>query len=224
MSFADIFKNSFLEGYGSYEVSLQSVLGCLAGTLLIAAYIFAVYRLLNRNTFYNRNFNISLLVIALITAAIILTIQASIVISLGMVGALSIVRFRTAVKDPMDLAFLFWAISAGIICGAGLFMIAAVSSLVITGAVLTARWLPSVKEPKILLVNSDSVTNERAVLDVVCRYCSMHRVQARNLSQDHMDMAIEVRVKEEGKLVTELMGVKHVTCASLIAHDGETAF
>ena len=118
MKFAEVLKKSFLEGYGAVSIDFATIVTCMAITVLVAAYIFMVYRMLNRKAFYNRNFNLSLIALAVITAAVILTIQSNIVISLGMVGALSIVRFRTAVKDPMDLVFLFWSISAGIICGA----------------------------------------------------------------------------------------------------------
>ena len=166
----------------------------------------------------------SLPAIAIITAAIILTIQSNIVISLGMVGALSIVRFRTAIKDPMDLVYLFWSISVGIICGAGFAVIAVIASVVLTVGILLADWLPIAKAPQILLVNSNSFENEEAVLEVVKKYCSLHKVKARNLAQDHLDMAIEVRVKEEGALVKELMKVENVISASLVAHDGEVTF
>ena len=94
----------------------------------VAAYIYAVYKYVNRRAFVNRNFTLSLIALSVITAAIILTIQSNIVVSLGMVGALSIIRFRTAVKDPLDLVFLFWSIGAGIMCGAGFALIAVISS------------------------------------------------------------------------------------------------
>ncbi|MBQ7840195.1 MAG: DUF4956 domain-containing protein [Lachnospiraceae bacterium] len=224
MSFTDIFKKSFLEGYASLAMSVKSVLICMFITALIAAYIFIVYRLLNRNSFYNKNFNIALPALAVITAAIILTIQSSIVISLGMVGALSIVRFRTAIKDPMDLVFLFWSISAGIICGAGFAMIAVIASLALTAGILIADWLPVAKAPQILLVNACSYKNEKAIMDVIKKYCSLHKIKARNLAENHLDMAVEVRVKAEHELVAELMGLSDVTSASLVAHDGEVTF
>ena len=224
MYFIDIFKKSFLEGYASTNLTVKSIIICMLVTIVISAYIFAVYRLVNRNTFYNKNFNMSLPAIAIITAAIILTIQSNIVISLGMVGALSIVRFRTAIKDPMDLVYLFWSISVGIICGAGFAVIAVIASVVLTVGILLADWLPIAKAPQILLVNSNSFENEEAVLEVVKKYCSLHKVKARNLAQDHLDMAIEVRVKEEGALVKELMKVENVISASLVAHDGEVTF
>ena len=224
MNFIDIFKKSFLEGYASTNLTVKSIIICMLVTIVISAYIFVVYRLVNRNTFYNKNFNMSLPAIAIITAAIILTIQSNIVISLGMVGALSIVRFRTAIKDPMDLVYLFWSISVGIICGAGFAVIAVIASVVLTVGILLADWLPIAKVPQILLVNSNSFENEEAVLEVVKKYCSLHKVKARNLAQDHLDMAIEVRVKEEGTLVKELMKVENVVSASLVAHDGEVTF
>lgn len=224
MNFIDIFKKSFLEGYASANLTVKSILICMLVTILISAYIFMVYRLMNRNTFYNKNFNMSLPAIAIITAAIILTIQSNIVISLGMVGALSIVRFRTAIKDPMDLVYLFWAISVGIICGAGFAIIAVIASAALTIGILLADWIPIAKTPQILLVNSDSFENEENILNVVKKYCSLHKVKARNLTHDHLDMAIEVRVKEEGELVKELMQVEKVTSASLVSHDGEVTF
>ncbi len=224
MSFADIFKKSFLEGYASSALSVRSIVICIAVTTLIAAYIFILYRIINRNSFYNKNFNLSLLALAVITAAIILTIQSSIIISLGMVGALSIVRFRTAIKDPMDLVFLFWSISVGIVCGAGFAVIAVIASVVLTCILLLANRLPIAKAPQILLVNSGTFENEEAIMEIVEKHCTLHKVKARNLTADHLDMAIEVRVKEEGALVKELMKLENITSASLIAHDGEVTF
>lgn len=224
MNYIDIFRKSFLEGYASANLTVKSILVCMLITILIATYIFMVYRMINRNSFYNKNFNMSLPAIAILTAAIILTIQSNIVISLGMVGALSIVRFRTAIKDPMDLVFLFWAISIGIICGAGFAVIAVIASVVLTAGLLLADYLPIAKSPQILLVNASTFESEDNIMEIVRKYCSLYKVKARNLTQDHLDMAIEVRVKEEGNLATELMRVESVTSASLVAHDGEVTF
>ena len=205
MSYADIFKISFLEGYASSDLSVKSIAVCMIITTLIAAYIFILYRMLNRQSFYNKNFNLALPALAIITAAIILTIQSSIIISLGMVGALSIVRFRTAIKDPMDLVFLFWSISIGIVCGAGFAIIAVIASVVLTCILLLADRLPIAKAPQILLVNSKIFENEEEIMEIIRKYCMLHKVKARNLTSDHLDMAIEVRVKDEAVLVKELM-------------------
>lgn len=224
MSIGDILKDSFVEGYASSTLSVKSIIICMGITLLISIYIFILYRVMNRQAFYNKNFNIALPAMAIITAAIILTIQSSIIISLGMVGALSIVRFRTAIKDPMDLVFLFWSISVGIVCGAGFAIIAVIASAVLTCGILLADYLPIAKAPQILLINSESFENEKEIMEIVKKYCSLHKVKARNLTIDHLDMAIEVRVKEEATLVTELMKTENVVSASLVAHDGEVTF
>ena len=197
MSFTDIFKKSFLQGYATGNFTLQEIVACISLTILVAAYIFIVYRLMNRNEFYNKNFNISLPVMAIITASVILTIQSSIVVSLGMVGALSIVRFRTAIKDPMDLVFLFWSISVGIICGARLYVIAVILSVFVTIVIFALDKMPVAKAPKILVVNAQSLEAEDDILDIVEGYSTYYRVKSRNLSADQLDMVVELRVKDE---------------------------
>ena len=157
MGFKDVFKKSFLEGFTSMDITTGKIAATLIVTALLALYIFAIYRLVTRKVFYSKNFNISLAVMSLITAAIILAMQSNLVISLGMVGALSIVRFRTAIKDPMDLAFLFWSISIGIICGAGLYEIALVTSVGVTVFILVLDMLPVGKAPMMLVVNSSEM-------------------------------------------------------------------
>lgn len=224
MSFIDIFKKSFLEGYASVRIDVAQIVICMVITVLIAAYIFLIYRMVNKNAFYNRNFNLSLIALAVITAAVILTIQSNIVISLGMVGALSIVRFRTAIKDPMDLVFLFWSISVGIICGAGFAVVAVVASIVITVIILLFDRVPFGMTAVILLVNASDYKTEGRIMEIVEKHCRMFQVKARNLTKDKLNMAVEVQTKEGGRLVEELMDVESVTSASLVDHDGEVTF
>lgn len=224
MNFVDIFKSSFLEGYSVSNLSAKAVAVIVLITALISAYIFITYRLVNKKSFYNKSFNASLPALAIITAAIILTIQSNIVVSLGMVGALSIVRFRTAIKDPMDLVFLFWSISVGIMCGASCFSVAVITSVVVTIGIFVVEWLPITKAPQILLINSSNHKNEKEILRMVKKYCSLYKVKARNLTKDHLDMAIEVRVKEEGELVNSLVELSDVVSASLVSHDGEVTY
>ena len=224
MGFGDIFKKSFMEGFYSTDVSLATILLSLAIVCLIALYIFFAYRLLTRRTFYNKNFGISLAALAIITAAIILTIQSSIVMSLGMVGALSIVRFRTAIKEPLDLVFLFWSISAGIICGAGLYSLAIIVSLIVTVALLVLDLIPVTKAPMLLIVSTADPDGENALLDVVKKYSKYYRVKSRNVSSGRMDLIVEVRVKEEAALVKEACSLKGMDSVSLLSHDGETTY
>ena len=224
MVFKDVFKKSFLEGFTSMDITTGKIAATLIVTALLALYIFAIYRLVTRKVFYSKNFNISLAVMSLITAAIILAMQSNLVISLGMVGALSIVRFRTAIKDPMDLAFLFWSISIGIICGAGLYEIALVTSVGVTVFILVLDMLPVGKAPMMLVVNSSEMNGEKAVLDVVGKYARYYKVKSRNLSKGRLDLVIELKVKEESALVSEVAALDGMLSASMISHDGEVTF
>nr|MCR4903643.1 DUF4956 domain-containing protein [Butyrivibrio sp.] len=173
-----------------------------------------------KKSFYNKSFSLSLLIIALITSAIILTIQSNIVVSLGMVGALSIVRFRTAIKDPMDLAFLFWAISAGIICGAGFALIAVVVSLIVTMVIALFEIKNEPKGSMLLVVDSSAFDKEKEILAVVEKYSGIIKVRARNASKAGLDLTIEVKTEQASELVNELLGLEYVTNSSLIEHDG----
>ncbi len=224
MSFTDIFKKSFLEGYAASQIDAAEIILCMLITVLIATYIFMIYRILNKNSFYNKNFNLSLIALAVITAAIILTIQSNIVISLGMVGALSIVRFRTAIKDPMDLVFLFWSISIGIICGAGFAIIAVVASIVVTAVVLLFERMSVGRPAVILLVNCSDYRSEKQIMEIVQANCNMSKVKARNLTKSKLDMAIEVKTDKEAQLLESLMNMEQVMSASLVDHDGEVTF
>lgn len=224
MGFSDIFKKSFINGFYNMDMSLPTILLSLAVVCLIALYIFFAYRFLSRRTFYNKNFGIALAALAIITAAIILTIQSSIVISLGMVGALSIVRFRTAIKEPMDLVFLFWAISAGIICGAGLYSLAIITSLVITAAIFVLDLIPVSKAPMLLIVNTTDMDGEDELLNIVKKYSKYAKVKSRIMTAGQLDMVVEVRVSQESALVKEVSALKGMSSVSLLSHDGETTY
>ncbi len=221
MNLVDWIERTFWQGYASGSLQVTDILVCLVTVIIISVYIFFVYRSVTKNTFYNKNFNLSLVALAIIVAAIIMTIQTNIVISLGMVGALSIVRYRTAIKDPMDLVFLFWSISAGIICGAGFALIAIIASLVLSAVIYIFSQISGPRAAMILLVNSDDYHDEEKILDIVKEYCRYYTVKSRNLTKDHLDMAIEVSVEKQGELVQRLVDVASVQSASLVEHDGE---
>lgn len=224
MSFSEIFKKSFLDGFASSDINAYTAAVSMLITCVLALYIFVVYRVLTRKTFYSKNFNVSLAAIALITSGIILTIQSSIVVSLGMVGALSIVRFRTAIKDPMDLVFLFWAIAIGIICGVGLAEIAIMMSLMLTAGIFVLNALPVAKAPWILVVNASKLQGEAEIMDVVRRYVKHPVVKSRNTTKTSLDLIIELRTDVGSELVCKVMELDFVESASLLAHDGEVTF
>ena len=224
MGFQDVFKKSFLEGFSGMDITTGKIAATLFVTALLALYVFMIYRLVTRKVFYSKNFNISLAAMSLITAAIILAMQSNLVISLGMVGALSIIRFRTAIKDPMDLVFLFWSISVGIICGAGLYEVALITSVAVTVCILVLDLLPVAKTPMMLVINSSVMDGEDEILEVVDKYAKAYKVKSRNLSKGRLDMVVELRVKDESGLVSEVAAIEGMISASLIAHDGEVTF
>lgn len=223
MSFKDIFKKSFLSQFNT-DLSTTSIVMALLITAIIAIYIFAVYRVVCRKAFYSRSFAISLPVISMITASVIIAVQSSIVISLGMVGALSIVRFRTAVKDPMDLAFLFWSISVGIICGATLYEVAVEASILITIVMLGLHYVPNAKPALILLVNGTGADVQEAVKQVLEENTKWYQIKSRNLSASGMDMIVELKTKQEDTLAQRILAVPGVENATLMTHDGEVTY
>ena len=225
MSFKDIFKKSFLEGFASAEITSVTILVALAIACALALYIFFVYRVVTRKTFYSKSFNISLAGITVITAALILTMQSSVVLSLGMVGALSIVRFRTAIKDPMDLVFLFWAISVGIICGAGLSEIAILSSLAVTLILYILNLVPVGKAPMILVISAVySEDTDRKIVRIVKECFPHYKEKTRTLTDGQLDLVIELRTEEGAKLTADLAALEGVSSVSLLTHDGEVTF
>ena len=206
------------------DISAGRIMATFLVTCALACYVFLIYRLVTRKSFYSKGFNVSLAALSVITAAIILAMQSNLVISLGMVGALSIVRFRTAIKDPMDLVFLFWSISIGIICGAGLYEVALLTCLVVTVLILVLENIPASRAPMMLVVSLSDSDKEAQILDIVKKYSRFFKVKSRNLMGNGMDMVVEVKVKEESAFVKEVSAVEQVQSASLIAHDGEVTF
>ncbi len=223
MSIQDVLKKSFLEQFNS-DISTSDVLVVLTVTALIGVYIFLIYRLVCRKAFYSKSFAISIPVVAMITAAIIIAIQSNAVISLGMVGALSIVRFRTAVKEPMDLAFLFWAISVGIICGTSLFELALEASVLITVVMLLLHFVPNVKPALLLLVNGTDPQLQEPLQTLLKGQTRYYKVKSRNLSDSGIDMVVELRTAQEEALLTQVLAIPGVTGATLMTHDGEVTF
>lgn len=224
MSFKDIFKKTFLEGYSGSEIDLITIVVALGIACVLAFYIFLVYRVVTRKTFYSKSFNLSLAGITVITAALILTMQSSVVLSLGMVGALSIVRFRTAIKDPMDLMFLFWAIAVGIICGAGLAQIAVILSVVVTAGVFILDRLPVAKAPMLLVVNCTKADGEDEVLAAVKGIGAHYNVKSRNITENTLDLVVELRTEKGSELVKNVSSLDFVSSVSLLSHDGEATY
>ncbi|MFG6342603.1 MAG: DUF4956 domain-containing protein [Lachnospiraceae bacterium] len=224
MSFNDVFKKSFLNNISMADFSVQQILAVFGITLLLALYIFFIYRIFCRKNFYNKSFNVALAATTMITAAIIITIQSSVVVSLGMVGALSIVRFRTAVKDPLDLVFMFWALAVGIICGVGLFDIAGILSIMVTVMIFVLDRLPVAQGPMILMIQGVYCDLEEDICRIVSEYTKFYKVKSRNITPERTSIVMELRVKDGGSLVQKISGIEGVAYVSIIDHDGEVTF
>lgn len=215
-----ILEKAFFEGYAASDLDVATMFVCIGFTAGISLCICRIYKMVNKNNFIDRSFHLSLFALAVVTAAVILTIQSNIVVSLGMVGALSIVRFRTAIKNPMDLVFLFWSISIGIICGAGYAMIAVIASIVLTIGIILFSTMPAEKESLILVVNAGAYIEEQ-IIDVVEKDCSSWKVRARNISGGNVNLAIEVKTDDPLDFVKRISSIKDVTAVSLVEHDGD---
>ena len=206
------------------EINYVDIILAFAVSLLMGLFIYAIYRMTFAGVMYSRSFGVSLIAMTLITNVAILAVTQSVILSLGMVGALSIVRYRTAIKDPIDLMFLFWSISVGIICGAGLAQVAVILSVIITLGILVLDAMPVAKAPMILVVNADDLDAEDAVVKAVKKHVKHVNVKSRNMTDVSLDLVMELRTSEGSALVRDVKKVSGVTAVSLLSHDGEVTF
>lgn len=223
MSIKDVIKNSVLGDFANNSLSMKTVVLLLLVAAALGMYIFFVYRFVTLNTFYSKTFNVSLMLMCVITTAIIITIQSSVVISLGMVGALSIVRFRTAVKEPLDLVFAFWAISIGIITGAGLPGLAIAVSGIITVLTILFMYMPEQRKSMILNINGHSNVECTEIFDIIKKYDKRYVTKSRNITGDSLNILLEVHLEDCEELIKELRSVEGIYGISLISHKGEAS-
>lgn len=221
MSYSDIIKKSVLEGFSYADFSTTKMAVTLGLTFLIAVYIFFVYRFITRSTFYNKNFNITMAIISVVTAGIVIAMQSNFVISLGMVGALSIVRFRTAIKEPMDLLFLFWSIGTGIMCGAGLYELAIVIALVVTFGLLVLQLVPVMASPMLLVIKLNNIDKEETVLSTVKKSTQKYKIDSKSITNGRENLIMEIRSKDYSSLTNEISKIEGVVSVTLMHHEGE---
>lgn len=220
-TFSDIFKSSFLEKVSTF--SITDVFLALLASFAIGLFIFFIYKKTFQGVMYSASFGISLLVMSLVTTLIILAISSNVILSLGMVGALSIVRFRSAVKEPMDIAYLFWAISAGIVVGAGLIPLAVVGSLVI-GLILYvfANRKSAAGTPYMVIVNCEHDAGEQEAFSLIELESKRCLLKSKSISPQGVELTVEVRVKDaSARLINQLMEIDGVTNAVLVSYNGE---
>jgi uncharacterized membrane protein YhiD involved in acid resistance len=220
MTFQDLFKSSFLENVASFSALDVAIAFGLA--LVIGLFIFLIYKKTYCGVMYSSSFGISLIAMTLITTLIILTISSNVILSLGMVGALSIVRFRTAVKDPLDIAYLFWSISAGIVTGAGMIPLAVFGSVFI-GIVLVVFATRKIKDnPYLLVVDCRDEAIEYRVLEIVKSGSKKNMVKSKTVSAKGIELTLEIRLCEmETAFVNRIAEIDGVASAVLVSYNGE---
>ena len=222
MSVKDVIKSSVYQSLGGgTQLSTQSIIFTLVVAVLIGVYIFWVYKLSSKAAFYSRDLNITIAGMPLIVATMMIAMQSNLIVSLGMVGALSIVRFRTAVKNPLDLLYLFWSISAGIICGVGLKALALLLCIMMTILILVLQMLPNFKPSSVLVIRaaSDKLNWEEAE-SVIRKMSKNVKEKSRSSQRGETEVIYELSTSKE-ELVKELEKIQGVSQVHLLAHDGE---
>ncbi|PKM69092.1 MAG: DUF4956 domain-containing protein [Firmicutes bacterium HGW-Firmicutes-2] len=220
MTFQDVFKSSFLEKAATF--SLMDVALAMVVSLCLGLIIFYVYKMTFTGVMYSASFGVSLIAMTLITTLIILAVTSNIILSLGMVGALSIVRFRTAVKESLDIAFLFWSISVGIVTGAGLIPLGIIGSIFIGIVLLIFVNRKGADAPYLIVVNCLEDMAETEVLSLIKSKTKKHLMKAKTVSRNGIELTVEVRLLDmNASLVNELLLINNVENAILVSYNGE---
>ena len=207
-------------GYAKEELNTLFVASVLIVVALLSAYAFLVYRFVSHRAFYNKSFNISVAVLPFFITTIVLCLQSSLVITLGTIGALAIIRFRTSVKDPVDMIYLLWSVHTGIMCGCQLYEVALLTSLTVTVILFVLDFLKIGRRPYCLIIHCDA-ENESEVLDIVTAITKKFRIKSRSYTSKGMDFAIECSIKDPKKLSDALTKENAVERFTLIEYDNE---
>ncbi|USK92448.1 DUF4956 domain-containing protein [Rossellomorea marisflavi] len=220
INFSDIFKSSFIEKTTSFSLT-DSIIG-LVVAFLIGLFIYVVYKKTFNGVIYSHSFNISLLIMTMATALVIMGISNNVLLSLGMVGALSIVRFRTPIKDPMDLVYIFWSIVSGILCGAGFIPLVVIGSVLIGLVLLVFVNKITVENPFLLIVKADSGSSSETIEAELKKLTSRYQLKSQSfIGSDEMETTYEVRMKTgESAMLAELKALPGIKSAVMVSYDG----
>ena len=220
MTFNDIFKSSFLANVSSvsyFDMALALVLAFVLGL-----FIFFVYKKTYQGVMYSSSFGVTLIALTMITTLVILAVTSNVVLSLGMVGALSIVRFRTAIKEPLDIAFLFWSIAAGIVLAAGLIPLAVLGSIIIGVVLLVFVNRKSHLNPFIVVFQCDGQETERKALVLLGEHVNKCVVKSKTAQKGSVEVNCEVRLKEDSTdFINALADLEGVSSAVLVSYNGD---
>ena len=221
VGFQDIVKKSFSNLEFTSTLSISDIGVVLFMTFFTGMFIFYIYKKTFQGVLYTQSYNVSLVMVAIVTSLIIMTISSNFILSLGMVGALSIVRFRTAIKDSMDIVFMFWAISIGIANGAGFFKISVTGSVFIAIILLILTKYKSASAPYLLIINyhDDSHIN---IIDYIKKEVGNYNLKAKTVANDNVELTVEIRVdNDDTSFVNNLSKVNGVKDAVLVSYNGD---
>lgn len=220
MSFQDIFKSGLLEN--SIAISMFDMVMVVILAFLIGLFIFLIYKKTYTGIMYSASFGLSLIAMVMITSLLILAVTSNIILSLGMVGALSIVRFRTAIKDPMDIVFLFWAIAVGIILAAGFIPLAVFGSLMIGIVLLTFANYKSFDKPYILVIHADDISIEKEIELYLKNNTKKAILKSKSISKDILELNYEISLQSEDySFVEDIAKMENISEAILVAYNGD---
>ena len=220
MSFNDIFKSSFLSNVTGVSI-FDMVLGMVL-SFCLGLFIFYVYKKTYAGVMYSSSFGVTLIALTMISTLVILAVTSNVVLSLGMVGALSIVRFRTAIKDPLDIAFLFWAIAAGIVLAAGMIPLAVFGSVMIGVVLILFVNKKSHTNPYIVVVSCADHASEQAVTDYLKAHTLRSAVKSKTAQKGQVELNMEIRLKEDNTdFINEIADMEGVGSAVLVSYNGE---
>ena len=220
MTFSDVFKSSFLSNINSF--STLDVLLALGLSFVLGLFIFLIYKKTYQGVMYSDSFGVSLIAMSMITSLVIIAVTSNVVLSLGMVGALSIVRFRTAIKEPMDIAFLFWAIAVGIVLGAGLLPLAIIGSVIIGIIIVVFSTRKIGDTPYILVVNCENEETENTANTLIKEEAKKSVLKSKAVNKLGVELTYEVRIKDDNTgFVNKVSACEGVTNAVLVSYNGE---
>ncbi|EXG83940.1 Uncharacterized membrane protein YhiD, involved in acid resistance [Lacrimispora sphenoides] len=211
---------TFLNKAASF--SIPDILAALGISFVIGLFIFMVYKKTYIGVMYSSSFGITLIAMDLITTLVILAVSSNLITSLGMVGALSIVRFRTVVKEPLDLVYLFWSITTGIIVGAGLIPLAVIGSIAIGCVLFVFVNRKTADTPYVVVINCDDENAETQSTSMLKNHTKKHLVKSKNVSKNGIELTVEVRLKDSSvKFINDLLTINGVSNAVLVSYNGD---
>lgn len=224
MTIKDVIKDKVYAGLiGDIGWNLGEIVFVFLVACILGIYIFEIYRRFSKSAFYSRDLNITIAGMTVVVAAIMIAMQSSLIVSLGMVGALSIVRFRNAVKNPIDLLYLFWAVSVGIICGVGLYILAAALCVMMTLLLWGLEKIPVNKAPVLLILESDQLEVDwEEITAIIKRNCKFYKEKSHCIRQQNTEVIMEIKCEHVEKLVGELRNLEKLSKINYLQHDGES--